>query len=553
MKRTLISILFLGLSHSAFALKWDDPYCEKRGGGNYPVLWLYSCLLWCEDNQQFDKTISPRPYSDEILLWKPSTIGEFVRQKCKGLKDNYRNLWARSRCKAATNVQFVNTNIKGVFRCWDYLADDLEMERNIQKTLDQKRRFFEQMLAESDELKDNAESIKKLEQQAEELKRQRQLWQDTLRNFLAEHDSLVPLMSSRLESIIEMHKSFLNAVKTNTKSLQEIKGVTSSALTDILQDQPLSQSDVVARKQALDSYSNHLAEVCDQKSLKFKLEQIRSYHAWTKRLFENHLDKFNSLQLPIEYADSKGVIQKQLDKLEKRLAEEDSLFVTLYDRMTSKPKICAAWPNILGVFEGRKNISVYDQFIASASQQILETNQAVKQVEMVKLQAELVRILASYSAHIRKKTADYILSGYLVRSLEIIDSASDFFEQKNAEVLGKTVISVQTQKSIETIAENLKLAMSKLKENIGKNYKKSFSRRHKKTCVNLEKLLDDSTILASTYAEACDLHSALLKCSEVSEAVMPESLDKALEFEEQFHLADELYLTYKDGLTAANN
>jgi hypothetical protein len=349
LKLRILCLLFT--CTSAFSVTHDSRFCAKGGSGNSPVLGFLQCLLWCEDERDFFKTLNAQQELYSFWLWSRSTTAEFTRKKCSHLSDKWYKGWPRTRCRTYWTFRYSTTWVEGAFRCWNFEKDG-EINGAIQETIRKKDAIYTDYISnekflEDPTTKDRYRDYTKLKNESFQLEQKKETATKTLSEFKADHDIFLDNVKWRHRAFVSIRKNLLEDLKDRKQQVVLLKAELGDVMKTLFQTQnSISNNELLLRKASLEKMHPVFTKVCSTDKFSEELKHLREHVSLTNTYIDQHRQHAESLSLPEEYFEVRSQILKQMDDIEDLVTPFESIFSLSFDRVVIPPKICSIWPQL---------------------------------------------------------------------------------------------------------------------------------------------------------------------------------------------------------------
>lgn len=326
-------------------------YCAKNGSGNSPFLGLLECLLWCEGESEFHKTLNSRDETFSPWLWKPSSMAEFSRKKCAHLSNAWYKGWPRSRCRTYWTMRYGTTWIKGSFRCWNFERDS-EIHDSMQRTIAEKSKIYKEYIdnekyLEEDVVREKLSDYFDFKKQYDEIYQKKEKADERLSKFKTDYEIFVSNVKWRHKAFLSMHEEWLSQIEKRSHLLKKLKLELSDVLRIVLQPQEkLNFETLKKRNFDLKKIESMYKKLCFSGNPRLTLKALREYADITNSYVSQQVQLAESLEIPKEYGEVKNQILLQIEKLQNVVDSSYRIFSFDFDRVLVHPKICEVWNHL---------------------------------------------------------------------------------------------------------------------------------------------------------------------------------------------------------------
>lgn len=450
---SILYVLLLSFSLPLSAVTHDDIFCQKKGGGDSPVLGFMQCLLFCDNSDDFDQALNVKDIYGIYWYWSSSSFSEFNRQKCGHHENNIGNGWARSRCEAFWNLRYSTAWYEGAFRCWHYDRDHVVAEL-ADRTFEEKKSAYDNLIIKGG-VRDDSEirnTLKNYEEQTEQiakLQTTRETAIAVLDEFIGNKARFESTLKQRLDDYTVKHREFMQFIADEKGKIADLKTEITNFLSDLMKPQTslLSVHDGVRR---FDNTTHaDFDSICERRQLSKKLRSLRTHFA----LIENYVTDFGKqvqhLSLPVDFEEVLATIREDYARLLDALTARKSIFSTSFDRILQPPHICTIKHGLSDILTLVEHITDIDSEVNSLSEIQWFTHQKISEIVSAASESRAIEKLRSFMGDQKRKFRAYYLSGKIIDLEGLLKNFKSEFEALKNKLMINRQYETSSRLSVE--------------------------------------------------------------------------------------------------------
>ncbi|MBI2603421.1 MAG: hypothetical protein HYW48_10235 [Deltaproteobacteria bacterium] len=467
MLRHVLFFVFFLEGTGVFGITHESNYCARNGSGNSPVLGFMQCLLWCENDNEFEKTRNAGREEYSHWLWEPSSLSEFNRKKCDGLPDSWTSGWARSRCQAYWNTRYSTTWYMGAFRCWNF-EHDRSLNELAEKTSAEKIELYKSLIEEGEVFDDpsinpSLEEYKKVRGEVNSLEAARDKARRTWDAFQDIHNAFLVTIQLRLNEFDRLHADFLSNLNDLSVRIEDTKTYLARFVSTLSDPEKVKHATIQSLKDDYAVRTRSVHKLCHD-SLSRQLEQLRSHFSFTSEYASRHNDVQNGLELPPEYSELRTTLGLQMSQILEAIDARNSIFSIPMDSAKMKAAVCNAWGKMGHTITVGNSVAEINERLSQLNEFRVDLDTSIRIEDRNWLVTKKMGELREFVRVLRSRLTYLYLNGKLTELLSAQQSSLSLFQAKKKALFIEGELTQQELEEQTQIGHALQQEVKRIQE-----------------------------------------------------------------------------------------